>query len=459
MATKKTNNSLKKAVKKTAKKTVKSAKKGNKGAIAVVIFVLILIVAGACTFAILYGTGKLDGLFGKKPQTTTTVTTTTQSSQTGPVVHGDDGITENVKYDNFQIHFLELGNKYAGDSTYIKAGDTDILIDAGSRKGSAETIKAYVDQFCTDGKLEYVIATHAHQDHIAGFVGTGSAGNKNGILYKYQIGTFIDFALSDVTSALYTTEYKDAVDYAVAHGATHNKVNTYFDASHNPKDSATITLAEGITMDILYNKFYFEASGDENNYSVCTMFNYNDKHYLLTGDLEKEGEESIAAYYDGSTPKKTLPHVELFKAGHHGSKTSSNECLLEKICPKMCVACSCAGSTEYTLNNDTIFPTQDFINRIAKYTSRVYVTTVFDRETKTFKSLNGNVVVSSDGTNVGLTAKDLTRLKDTTWFNETIYVVDGKVASGSKGSEEFYTKDSPGAVAIPQRTWPANGVQ
>ena len=35
-----------------------------------------------------------------------------------------------------QIHFLELGNKYTGDCTYIKAGDTDILIDAGSRTSS-----------------------------------------------------------------------------------------------------------------------------------------------------------------------------------------------------------------------------------------------------------------------------------------------------------------------------------
>ena len=37
-------------------------------------------------------------------------------------------------HNEFQIHFLELGNKYSGDSIYIKAGENDILIDAGSRK-------------------------------------------------------------------------------------------------------------------------------------------------------------------------------------------------------------------------------------------------------------------------------------------------------------------------------------
>ena len=72
---------------------------------------------------------------------------------------------------DLSIHFLELGNKYTGDCTLIKCGNTEVLIDAGSRTDSAVTIKNYVDKYCTDGILEYVIATHAHQDHIAGFVG------------------------------------------------------------------------------------------------------------------------------------------------------------------------------------------------------------------------------------------------------------------------------------------------
>ena len=68
-----------------------------------------------------------------------------------------------------QIHFLELGNKYTGDCTYIKAGETDILIDAGSKTSSIPTISEYLNQYVTDGKLEYVIVTHAHEDHYAGF--------------------------------------------------------------------------------------------------------------------------------------------------------------------------------------------------------------------------------------------------------------------------------------------------
>ena len=72
---------------------------------------------------------------------------------------------------DLSIHFLELGNKYTGDCVYINYGNIDIIIDAGSRPSSAAAIKAYMDNYIRDNKLEYVIATHAHEDHIAGFYG------------------------------------------------------------------------------------------------------------------------------------------------------------------------------------------------------------------------------------------------------------------------------------------------
>ena len=77
-----------------------------------------------------------------------------------------------IETGELSINFLELGNKYTGDSTLIKIGNTEVLIDAGSRKGSAETLIPAIPEYCTDGVLEYVTATHADQDHIAAFVGT-----------------------------------------------------------------------------------------------------------------------------------------------------------------------------------------------------------------------------------------------------------------------------------------------
>ncbi len=304
---------------------------------------------------------------------------------------------------DLQIHFLELGNKYTGDCTYIKAGDKDILIDAGSRTTSVSTIQQYIDQYVTDNKLEYVIVTHAHQDHYAGFT------LKNGSIFDlYEVDVIIDFALTnqEPTGTNMYSKYLAERDDEIAAGAVH-----YTAAECITENKDVFPLTDEITLTVLDSAYYFESSSDENNYSVCTMLTYGENHYLFTGDLEKEGEEALVA-------RNELPHVALYKAGHHGSKTSSTEALLEKISPEIVCVCCCAGSPEYTKANENQFPTQAMIDRIAPYTDRVYVTSLcVDYEKDEFTSLNGNITVTANKTAVAVkcSASDL-RLKFTDWF-------------------------------------------
>lgn len=306
---------------------------------------------------------------------------------------------------DLSFHFMELGNKYAGDSIYIKAGDADILIDAGSRASSTETTSAYIDQYCTDGVLEYVIATHADQDHIAGFAGSSSSPS---IFDRYECEVIIDFPLTDKDSQTYEN-YVAQRDAEVEAGAVHY---TALECYNNENGAQRVyQLSDGVEMEILYNYFYENRSADENNYSVCLLFNQGDKHFLFTGDLEEEGEEYLVQYNE-------LPEVELFKAGHHGSKTSSNDCLLSVIRPKIVCVCCCAGTDEYTDTPANQFPTQDMIDRVAKYTARVYVTSLGDESAEDgFVSMNGNIVVTSNrsGVSVRCSNNDVL-LKDTDWF-------------------------------------------
>lgn len=116
---------------------------------------------------------------------------------------------------DLQIHFMELGNNYTGDSIYIKAGETDILIDAGSRANSTDATSEYIDRYCTDGTLEYVVATHADQDHIAGFAGSNSSPS---MFERYKCGTIIDFARTNKTTQVYQNYVKKR-DAAVGDGA------------------------------------------------------------------------------------------------------------------------------------------------------------------------------------------------------------------------------------------------
>ncbi|MBR5388586.1 MAG: hypothetical protein IK147_03895, partial [Clostridia bacterium] len=45
---------------------------------------------------------------------------------------------------DLSVHFIELGNKYTGDCTLIKTGDTEVLIDCGSREQSVPFVKSYL---------------------------------------------------------------------------------------------------------------------------------------------------------------------------------------------------------------------------------------------------------------------------------------------------------------------------
>lgn len=316
---------------------------------------------------------------------------------------------------DLKMHFMHLGNNYTGDSIYVQAGDTDILIDAGSRADSTNTTAEYINQYCKDGVLEYVIATHADQDHIAGFAGSKQSPS---IFERFECETIIDFALTNKDTQTYK-KYVEKRDAEVASGAKHY---TALQCWKNEDGAQRVyQLSDGVEMEILYNYYYENKHSDENNYSVCLMFNQGDKHFLFTGDLEKEGEEQLVK-------NNTLPKVELFKAGHHGSGTSSNDALLSVIQPKIICVCCCAGSVEYTQNLANTFPYQTTIDRFAKYTDQVYVTTYGDIEKGAdgkyddvgFGLLHGNIVVTSNrsGVTVKCSANDGVLLKDTEWFKK-----------------------------------------
>lgn len=307
---------------------------------------------------------------------------------------------------DLSFHFMMLGNEYAGDSIYIKAGNVDILIDAGSRKSSVDTIENYVNTYCTDGILEYVIATHADQDHIAGFAGN------DGIFNRYKCKTIIDFPKTNKNTETYQEYVKNRDDEVENDGATHYTALECYKEENGAK--RVYALADSITMEVLYQKYYEQKTSDENDYSVCLLFKHGSKSFLFTGDLEEEGEVSLVN-------ENSLPEVQLFKAGHHGSKTSSTNYLLSKIKPKICVVACVAGTDEYTETIANQFPTQAFIDRISKFTDKVYVTTIGDQEFtngQKFAPMNGNVVVSSSGdtdATVSCTNND-TLLKDSAWF-------------------------------------------
>lgn len=344
-------------------------------------------------------------------------------------------------YDDFQIHFMQIGNNRNGDAIYIKAGDNDILIDAGNENTS--TIKNYMNNYVKDNKLEYLIVTHSDADHLDGIVGTNK---EPGILDSYEIDTLIDFNFAANETQLYK-KYIEKRDNLVKE----NKIKHYTASEcldNGNKDEACYDLGNGITMNILYNKYYFEPSKNNNDHSVITLFKYNNHNFLLTGDLEKDGEKAFVEHYKN----KNFPNVDLYKAGHHGSKTSSNAEFLSLIKPSICVASCSAGNPEYTNNYLNVFPTQDFITRISKYTDQVFATSYgMDSEEK---PLNGNVIVSCNGNETAVAcSNNVTLLKDTEWFNSKIFVKDNNTFTPKQKDKNYFTKDTEDTKEVVFRIW------
>ena len=340
-----------------------------------------------------------------------------------PAREGD--IFSVFRYDDLSIHFLELGNKYTGDCVYIQYGDVDILIDAGSKQASAATIKAYINKYIRDGKLEYVIATHAHEDHIAGFYSNGTV---TGILESYRIGEIIDFPKTNSTTNVYNN-YKKARDRAVANGAVHYNALQCF----NNQDGAqrVYDLGGNVKLEILYNYFYENKASSENNYSVCVKITQNANQYIFTGDLELEGEDRLADFY--SKNSGGLGHCVLYKGGHHGSNTSSNEKLLAAITSEYVCVCTCAGSSEYRASPPNVFPSQAFIDRVAPYTDAVYLTSLVpDFSNNVVMSFNGNILflVCAGDVTIICSNNDL-KLKDTEWFLNNRQTPPAWAAGGS----------------------------
>lgn len=324
----------------------------------------------------------------------------------------------------FSVHFLDVGNKYTGDCVLIDCGETEVLIDAGSRKSSGGTLVNYINGYCSDGKLEIVIATHSDQDHIAAFL--GESGKNNGIFDNFSIGTFIMFGQSGKQAGeknLYG-QFLNAVD-ALPESTEVFKAGQCYDETDGASRQYFLNEEKTLSLNILYNYYYYNVDkNNENNHSVVTLLTYEKdgktSRCLFTGDLEKSGEEKLVGYYKNPANSKSaydvLPEVDLFKAGHHGSYTASGEELLSVIKPKYVAVTCCAGSDEYAKDPAHYFPAREFTDRILKYTEEVYCTCAVSDSEEGYRRLNGDIVFYyKDGFKLYCSG-DYTPLPQTEWF-------------------------------------------
>ena len=211
----------------------------------------------------------------------------------------------NISFDNvittpkgtLAVHFLDIGQ---GDSIFIELPNSQtMLVDAGENYYGEGIINYIYD--CGYEKLDYLVATHPHSDHI---------GSMSYIVRHMDIDAVYMPKVSTTTKT-----YENLLDSISNKGL---KIKTAIAGTK-------ILDIDELEIVILAPVEIYE--DDLNNCSVILKITYKDRSFLLTGDAEKKEFEDV--YLDMS--------ADVLKVAHHGSSTSTTEEILEKIKPEIAV--------------------------------------------------------------------------------------------------------------------------
>lgn len=242
------------------------------------------------------------------------------------------------------VHFIDVGQ---GDSILIKSKDKNVLIDAGERN-KGEEVALYLKENKVE-KLDYIIATHPHSDHIGGLPY---------IIENFQVSEVIVPEIID--EKVPTTQiYYEFLESVSKKGLllTPARVGDKYDLGSSYFE---ILSPKGNDYD------------DLNDYSVVINLNHKNNNFLLCGDAETKVEKEMLN-------DKLLRDVDVLKAGHHGSSSSSSNDFLEKIMPEYFVV-MCGEGNSYN------HPSEKTIEKFASYSKNIYRT-----------DINGNIMFLSNG--------------------------------------------------------------
>lgn len=257
--------------------------------------------------------------------------------------------TVNEDYESYplSVHILNVGK---ADAIYIKSNENNLLIDSGDTDTKEQVVQYLKNNNVK--KLDLIIATHPHKDHIAGMPN---------VINTFSIDKFIMPDLSEdivPTSKTYTSMLKSLND---------NNVPV-----EKPIPGDTFDIGD-LNIEILGPVNKYENLNDN---SVVAKITYKNTSFLFTGDAEKDSEADLIS--SGTNLKSTV-----LKVGHHGSKTSSTQKFLSAISPKYAVI-----SVGPDSNN---LPKDSTIERLKKNNIKNYRT-----------DKNGTVVFVSDGNNINV---------------------------------------------------------
>lgn len=248
---------------------------------------------------------------------------------------------------NLSIHVIDVGQ---GDSILVKTPNGKTMLIDGGEPAAGKSVVSYLRKNKVK-KIDVLIATHPHADHIGGLID---------VVDRFQIDQFY------MPNKIHTSKtFEKLLNTANGKGL---KVKP-------ATDDIVIPFDEDI---VLYLLGPLKDYGDDlNGWSVVVKMDFKERSFLFTGDLEASGEEDLLTAYDSD-----FLHAQFLKVGHHGSNTSSSQRFLEAVGPDVAVISS-------GRDNSYGHPHQEVLNRLKNLNIAVYRT---DQQ--------GTILIKSDGNRI-----------------------------------------------------------
>lgn len=271
-----------------------------------------------------------------------------------------------------KVHFIDVGQ---ADCILLQCDGENLLIDGGNVEDS-DLVVAYLLEQDVE-KLDYVVNTHAHEDHVGGLAGVLAVFETGAVwcpVTEYSTKCFSDFAKYADQQRLELICPEPGSTYSLG--------------------GAEITVLGPVGDDY-----------DTNNTSLVLRVDYGITSFLFTGDAETVSEDDILDA--GADVSATV-----LKVGHHGSSTSTGYRWLREVQPEFAVI-SCGTGNSYG------HPHEEVLSRLRDADVTLYRT-----------DLQGHIVCTSDGQSVSFQTE-----KDAAVTNPTQKT---EVFIGNKNSHVFH---------------------
>lgn len=268
-----------------------------------------------------------------------------------PGASGDPSPSTSTVDGELELHHLDVGQ---ADATLLVTPDNEtILIDSDDWRSDGSAVIDYLESQDID-RIDHLVATHAHADHIGGHAAVIDHFEEHGD----GVGAAYDSGVAH-TSQTYEN-YLDAVE--------EHDIQLFEVAAGDP-----LPLEDSLVNATVLNPPAGESGTDLHDNSVTLSVEFGEFSYLTTGDAESNAEERLVEEWSDRL------ETDVYQAGHHGSSTSSTDPKLDASTPEIAIISS-AQASQYD------HPSADVLEAFS------------DREIETYwTAVHGDVVVTTDG--------------------------------------------------------------